>query len=292
MQLVKNQKTENKINNKFTTQTRTIGLMFKTYLKSSETYLFLIVFPILLTILAYAIISLFFASEVRPPLMGGIISIGCLGSMFLVNTILADWKDSILIKRIRMSGLTNNGFLLAFYFINICFVLLAFCSSLFSVWLIDKIFQLKNLMTFIEQLNDYWLNYLGFIFSYILLVTTALSLAILIVGKIKKRLIADIVLALLILYILMVSDLILDPAIMKKNLFYNILGYVDPIKYIVWLIFMFSSSMINSPENIELIMPTDGLVFLKYLWQGLVFSMIISVSITTLAFLFFSINRK
>ncbi|AVP49587.1 hypothetical protein [Williamsoniiplasma luminosum] len=292
MQLVKNQKIGNKFDKKTDTQIRTFILMFKTYLKTPETYLFLIIFPILLSILSYAIISQFFVKEVRPPLIGGVIAIGCLSSIFLINTILADWKDSILIKRIRMSGLTNNGFLLAFYLVNLCFVFLALFTSIFAIWIIDLVFKLKNLTTFFEQLNVYWLNYLGFIFGYILLAITTLSLGTLIVGKIKKRIIADIILVILILYILLVSDLILDPAIMKKNLFYNILGYINPIKYIVWLIFMFSSSMIQSPENIEFITPTDGMVFLKYLWQGLLFSIIICISISGFSFLFFNINRK
>lgn len=271
---------------------RTFKLLVKSYLKSSETYLFLVAVPIVFSIFLYVFTSSFMSVSVRPPLIGSIILLPALSCVFLINTILADWKDSIIIKRIRTSGLTTSGFLLLFYLVNIVFIFIPITISLISVAIIDKIFNLDNLKEFFIQINNSPINYFGLFLSALFITLIGLSISILIVGQIKKRVYADIVLILILVFMLLTSDAMFDPIKMKKNLIYNLIGYINPIKYAVWSVFMFSSSSVTESLNIELIMPTDGYIFFNKWWQPFLSSFVLSTSITLISLVTFNINRK
>ncbi|WP_026389317.1 hypothetical protein [[Acholeplasma] multilocale] len=274
---------------------RVLTSLLKSTLKTPETYIFMFVIPVILSLILYFFASNMGRDGIRPAIMSIIPFTPGLGAMLLVNFLMGEWKSSIFLKRIKMSGISKKTFIIQLWATIVIVSLLFFPFVFSTLFITDAIDPNDSTINFVKSIveegNFYTL--LGWLLSYSMFVTLSILISLLISGAVNKRAHSEALIAIYILLVIFLSDMFFDPLQFQDNMVYMAFGYLMPHKYIIWSSFMFAANVHISPDNVELIIPSiDSMFLFNEIWQPMLFSLIIIGGFAPLTYLSFKYDSK
>ncbi len=245
---------------------RTIGFTFKTTLKSIKLYIFMLLIPVSFYVFSYLFISNFDSKIINPAIMLSKLLLPSIFSIMVITTLMNDWNKSIFIKYVNIFKLKKFHLMLAvfivFFFLNLAFLLLFISiTSFIDIFLVNKsminALNLKTYYILIDQKNvNFLINFrriVGVIFVFIFSSLINFLIGYMMSHISKNLILVQILNIFLISFILIFSDMFIDPndSLFNNNVIY--ICYLVPQKYLTWLVYLFYADIGTDKSFINLI---------------------------------------
>lgn len=243
-----------KISQNYQMFNRCIVYMFKTILKTSRTYIYMVVVPIILITFVYFFWYQQMLKTNRYIMISSFTLIPTLFLLFLGSFIICEWRDSVFLKYLKNFGLNKLQFMASL-------LIVLFTITFVIIWLIVGYLFLIDL-AHQEHIVQNWFNFItlfsqwfGWIFGIILNILLMFFLAFLVAGSLKNIYIVQTINILIFILSFLFGDFLIDlsyatttPAI--------IIGYFIPQKYITWIVYIFYTQSNYNSNGFFLIVPS------------------------------------
>ncbi|AOG60500.1 ABC transporter ATP-binding protein [Spiroplasma helicoides] len=155
--------------------------------------------------------------------------------VFLVNTTVSEWKNSVFLKRIHSAGVSRMNFFVSLYVFNFLLSVLSIMIG-FVVLIIASYTYLKSDNYSFFQKIGFWSfrEWMGIIYSLCLSTCISISLGIIISGLINSIALSQSITILVVLFNIVFSDCLLSLDLLAISKPLNILSYFAVHKYSVW----------------------------------------------------------
>ncbi|PPE05981.1 hypothetical protein [Williamsoniiplasma lucivorax] len=233
---------------------KTFKLFFTLMVKNPKTYILYLIFPLFPLLLILFIWTIAISANIYPPMLINFLGVNLIFSNFFVIQTLINWKNSIILKRIKMNGVSKYNFILILYLIFIPLFMLSVVINMLFFVIIAKSIPFSEQMfmaatiAFLNLALDNFTPY-TFIFSFLILTLFAIflfSMILIVVFKVRKNGYVRVILFSFLLFTLLFSDIIINSQMSSQWEWMIIIGYFSPGRYFMWVLLF-----INSYANID-----------------------------------------
>ncbi|AHF61199.1 hypothetical protein P344_04810 [Spiroplasma mirum ATCC 29335] len=224
---------------------RCIKYIFKSVLKTTRTYIYMLIAPIVLMTLVYFLWYQNILKNSRYILITAFTLLPSLFLLFLVSYIICEWRDSVFIKQLKNFGISRFQFISALLIVLFTTNFLAILLVIGYLFFLDSFRHPHIVQTWLFQMHtvDQWM---GVVFGIILNILVVFFLSLLVSGALKNIYLVQSINILILVLFLFFGDFFIDLgyATSKATI---VLGYFIPQKYLTWIVYMFyTQSEINS----------------------------------------------
>ncbi|WP_342259150.1 ABC transporter permease [Spiroplasma endosymbiont of Dioctria linearis] len=209
-------------------------LLSKSFIKEPKSIIFMIVVPIFFNIMFFFIMgeksgqghSILFAYTLLP----------CLTILTLLAPAVVEWKNSVFLKRIDITGIRKGMFIGALWFVYLIAGIIAFILMMIFNLIFSEIYSLAlndNQPTFAKLLGDVHWGYL--ILSMILITLTSIALATMFGGLFSSVGSMQGMIMMVYFFSIFLSGIMLPPETFESSKGMIIFTYFIPHKYAVFI---------------------------------------------------------
>ncbi|AKU79928.1 hypothetical protein [Spiroplasma turonicum] len=227
------------IKNNFISFMILFNLVFKNIFLSLKTYIYCFVLSSFLFIL-----FLFFNYNINynlilPPLLMNLFCISIFCTSFYIGLVIIEWKKRMYLLKLKLGEINVYNFGVVLIILNSILFILSFLLNLliFSILINYDILIIDS--SILGNLNSFVFSI--FFLNLILLIIFLTVIVLLISSIFTKSAFNIIFLIVFILMTVLFSDTLLDPNLFNQNMFYIIIGYLNPAKYFIWTGMLFTS---------------------------------------------------
>ncbi|AHI53314.1 hypothetical protein [Spiroplasma culicicola] len=231
---------------------RLIKFIFRTSFSSITNYLFIFILPIILFSFSYLIMTSFGTTKItnfQKCAILGLTIIGPITTLMPISKIILDWRESILIKQFKIFEIKKWQVILGLWILSLVFCFITYISMFIMGSFIDLFLINKNFIKSISLLQNIE-QYIAILFIITFLSFFVFIISFIVSFLLKKILLIQTINLFIIIYFMVFSD-VFDPNLNSNNAWisvYNLLGTINPIKSIQWLLF---SSYVNLGINLN-----------------------------------------
>ncbi|AKU79772.1 hypothetical protein [Spiroplasma turonicum] len=202
-------------------------------LKNFRTYVYVILIPI-----AFLMIYVWYNSNTgvyRPPKIFLYLTLPTFAIIFLVNTSVSEWKNSVFLKRIHSAGISRINFFVSLYVFNFILGIISFFVSFLVLMLISLIY-FKPSTGPVSELIGLWTfkDWMGIMYSLLLSISISISLGVIISGLINSVALSQSITLVVVLFSVVFSDCLLPLELLSKSKALTYMSYIVPHKHSVW----------------------------------------------------------
>ncbi|ARU91400.1 ABC transporter ATP-binding protein [Spiroplasma clarkii] len=214
-------------------------------LKNLRTYLYVIIIPIFFLTALFIYQNTNLASEIKISRIVSFLHVPGFMLIFLVNVTIAEWKNSVFLKRIHSAGVSKVNFLISMaifiFVLGIVSVLISFGYLL----ILSQIFFKSLHVTAQLRLISFG-GWIATWYGVFLTIGISITLGIITSGLLKSVALSQTITTLIILFSLIFSDNFLGPEFVGKDKYLTAISYFLPYKYSVWTSFIGASDGLPS----------------------------------------------
>ncbi|ATZ20524.1 hypothetical protein [Mesoplasma coleopterae] len=213
-----------------------LKILSMSVLKNLRTYLYIIIFPIVVTtfIIFYRVSAT--STTINPTTVTAILLIQPFTVIFLVNITISEWKNSVFLKRIHSAGISKINFLSSIFIFNFILGYISFMLCSLYIFLITGSFFTTSNGGFWKILLDTMTTkeVFGILLSAAFLIMTSILLGTIISGVIKSVALSQTITAIYVIVAIAFSDIIMPPEIFAIQPILIKISYLFPYKHNVW----------------------------------------------------------
>lgn len=229
-------------------------------LKNLRTYLYVIILPLFFMTVLFLYQYNNTATEIKLSRIVSFMHIPAFMLIFLVNITIAEWKNSVFLKRIHSAGVSKVNFLLSLaifiFILGIGSVLIGFGYILFFGKIYLKSIHIFNQLSLISVGG--WIGtWLGIFMT----IGISITIGIITSGLLKSVALSQSITTLFVLFAMTFSDNFLDPEAMANSKVTAAISYFVPYKYSVWTSFLFAT------DGIANLIYGNDLSYVKIHWS-------------------------
>ncbi|AHF57966.1 MULTISPECIES: hypothetical protein [Spiroplasma] len=224
---------------------RCINYIFKSVLKTTRTYIYMLIAPIVLMTLVYFLWYQSILKNSRYILITAFTLLPSLFLLFLVSYIICEWRDSVFIKQLKNFGISRFQFISALLIVLFTTNFIAVLLVIGYLFFLDSFRHPHIVQIWLLQMHavDQWL---GVIFGIILNILVVFFLSLLVSGALKNIYLVQSINILILVLFLFFGDFFIDLGYATSKAAI-VVGYFIPQKYLTWIVYMFyTQSEINS----------------------------------------------
>ncbi len=193
-------------------------------------------------------------ANIYPPMLINFLALNIVLCAFFTIPILLNWKNSIILKRIKINGVSKFHFILVLYLIFIPLFMISVLFNMLIFFILTKL-GIHVLQSFLSPIIDFVNVSLGnftaytLIISFFILVMFAMflfSILLIVIFKMNKNSYIRLTLFGFLLFTLIFSDIIVNSQMSSQWEWMVIIGYFSPGRYFMWF-----ALFINSYANID-----------------------------------------
>ncbi|WP_368486982.1 hypothetical protein [Spiroplasma sp. DGKH1] len=233
----------------FSKLNKTASLLFKVIFTNPRTYIFVFIFSGLLSILCSWLWNTYSFFVILPPILINFLSISVFVASFYLGLYLVEWRRKQFLKKIKLINLHQYHIIIVVFLLNVALTSISVLINiiLYNIYSLIPIFNfhlplLSNIRAFV------WVLY---IIGMIMLTFFLTLLYVWMATAISNRNWSFATLTIVTLFLLIFSDVILQPTITNKMWPFIILGYLCPTKYFIWFNMLFTSYQFLDPLGIS-----------------------------------------
>ena len=224
---------------------RCINYIFKSVLKTTRTYIYMLIAPIVLMTMVYFLWYQSILKNSRYILITAFTLLPILFLLFLVSYIICEWRDSVFIKQLKNFGISRFQFISALLIVLFTTNFLAVLLVIGYLFFLDSFRHPHIVQTWLFKMHavDQWM---GVVFGIILNILVVFFLSLLVSGALKNIYLVQSINILILVFFLFFGDFFIDLGYATSK-FTILVGYFIPQKYLTWIVYMFyTQSEINS----------------------------------------------
>ncbi|AKX34282.1 ABC transporter ATP-binding protein [Spiroplasma litorale] len=211
-------------------------------LKNFRTYVYVFFIP-----LAFLMIYVWYTNATsgvfKPPRLFLYMILPTFAIIFLVNTTVSEWKNSVFLKRIHSAGVSRLNFFVSLYVFNFIIGIVSFLMSLIVMSIISLIYFNATNGSFFEIIGLWeFKDWIGIIYSLSLNISISISIGVIISGLINSIALSQTITLIIVLFSIVFSDCLLPLDLMSVSKPLTIMSYFVPHKHSVWVGIIAASS--------------------------------------------------
>ncbi|WP_339020279.1 ABC transporter permease [Spiroplasma endosymbiont of Atherix ibis] len=210
-------------------------LLYKSFIKEPKSIIFMIFVPIFFNIMFFFIMGAKIQGEKYGVLFGYTL-LPCLTCLTLLAPAVVEWKNSVFLKRIDITGIRKSMFIAALWFVYliagiVAFFLMMIFNLIFSQ--IHKLVSSSDLLSFAQLLGQ--INWGYMLLSMILITLTSIALATFFGGLFSSVGSMQGMIMMIYFFSIFLSGIMLPPEAFETSKGMIIFTYFIPHKYGVFL---------------------------------------------------------
>ncbi|ASP28457.1 ABC transporter ATP-binding protein [Spiroplasma corruscae] len=211
-------------------------------LKNFRTYVYVILIPIAF-LMIYSWYTNAYKGDFKPPELFKYMVIPSFAIIFLVNTTVSEWKNSVFLKRIHSAGISRINFFVSLYIFNFLLGIASFLISVTVMSIISLIYFKPSNGTFFSLLGLLEFNdWVGMLYSLFLCISISVSIGVIISGLINSIALSQSITLIFVLFSIVFSDCFLPIDLLSLSKPLTYMSYFVPHKHSVWVGLISASS--------------------------------------------------
>lgn len=215
------------------------ALISKVIFTNSRTYIFVFLLGFLISALSAWLWNNYSYYQILPPILLNLLSISVFISSFYLGIVIIEWRKKNFLKRIKVIGINEYHIFFTIFLLNLIMVSLSVMLNIICY----NVYSLISIFNFHLSLlaNIRWFIWIFYIFAMIWL-TFFLTVANLFIATfVSKFNLSFVIIAIFTIFLLMFSDVLIQPTVTNNNLIFIIVGYLCPTKYFIWFNMLITS---------------------------------------------------
>jgi ABC-2 type transport system ATP-binding protein len=224
--------------------------LFLSTFKNFRTYVYLFLIPAGLTLALYYMVSWTATSDIARSTVAGFLMIPGFAIILLMNTLISEWKASIFLKRIKVSGTSKVQFLSTIWSVGFVTGLLSlgFTICVLLIYGSTEPYTADWLYRCFDSLE--FNGWIGILIGCALILLVSMGISTLISGSVSSIAVSQSISIIVTIVCILLSDIIILPESTAWSPAVVTLGYFIPQRYGAWTtILMSSGANLNWNEN-------------------------------------------
>ncbi|WP_425379409.1 hypothetical protein [Spiroplasma endosymbiont of Stenodema calcarata] len=272
---------------------KTNTLLFKTIFTNPRTYIFVFLFSACLSAICAWFWNTYSYYVVLPPILINFLSVSVFTSSFYLGIYLLEWRKKNFLKRIKQINLNEYNVIFVIFLLNLTLSLTSILlnMALYNLYALIPLFGFK--LALLSNIRPFiWILYFVGIIMVIFFLTV---LYVFLTTALSSRNLSFAILAIVTLFLIIFSDVVIHPTITNHNWVFIIIGYLCPGKYFIWFNMLITSYQFIDPLGISQIIEdynTVSFISFTRIWQPIIGLIIFSGLFGYLAKHFFNWGMK